>query len=367
MAGGIAPSVLKRFHIERRLVVAHVHLDEEEVEEQLRLGPQSKRGNAPQEQLSILDYHPHVKACFDEFASNEERLCGEWAVFYHSYSYSALIYELQAAIAATLFGFPASRSTLPRILLADFARTPDAAALVEQFKTRFKTQKLDHHPDYRAVAISVMCSLVALGPEVSTPTMFLAGFSQFDLSFMHVLHKTLAECHIPKHKVEQIAARVIALSEKYGLDVSRFGGKASETGRSGHMLQIFVRRSMLDRLVYSSKPYGPLDPQRHPISAWLASDAKTNHGQARILAHPKWFLSPRYVRMFMASADQRFHEQRPSFQLELVKMISEAFSPPEVRQKAAADILNGVVPDWWAHHIAKPRKGRQKAAACTVQ
>lgn len=366
--GGLAPAVLKRFHVERHRLVERVHPEAEEIEEQRRLGPQSKRGEASQEQLSILDYHPHAQACFNEFAGNEERLCGEWAVFYHSYSFAALIYELQAAIAAALFGFPASKCTLPRILLADFAGTPDAAALVEQFKSRFKTQMLDHHPDYRAVAISVMCSLVALGPEVSTPTMFLAGFSQYDLSFVHVLHKTLSACHVPRHKIEHMATEIVALAGRYGLDVSRFGGSECESGKNGHLLQIFIRRTVLDRLAYASKPYGPLDSKRHPISSWLASDAKTNHGQARILAHPKWFLSPRYVRMFIASADPTFHERRPAFQLELVRMVNEAYSSPEIRQRAAGDILEGVVPDWWAQQEGRGRRRvRARREGCIMQ
>lgn len=43
----------------------------------------------------------------------------------------------EAAIAAALFAFLASKRTLPRVLSADLAGMPDAAALVEQFKSRW--------------------------------------------------------------------------------------------------------------------------------------------------------------------------------------------------------------------------------------
>eukprot|EP00971_Amphidinium_carterae_P270881 5375549-Amphidinium_carterae.1 len=36
----------------------------------------------------------------------------------------------------------------------------------------------DHDPSYRAVALSAMCSLVALGPEASTPVVFVAGLQR---------------------------------------------------------------------------------------------------------------------------------------------------------------------------------------------
>ena len=65
--------------------------------------------------------------CFSQFEANEARLCGEWAVFYHScaqlcyfaqacqvrsdleafarYSFAALIYEVHAAVGSVLFRF----------------------------------------------------------------------------------------------------------------------------------------------------------------------------------------------------------------------------------------------------------------------
>ena len=49
---------------------------------------------------------------------------------------------------------------------------------------------------------------------------------------------------------------IVALSEKHGLDVSQFGGKRCASGRAGHMLQIFVKRNLVDRYLYAALPYG---------------------------------------------------------------------------------------------------------------
>jgi len=75
-----------------------------EVAVQRRYGPQSRRGQASQLQMEVLQHNAHALDCFAEMARNEELHCGEWAVFYHSYSFAALIYEVHAAVAGVLFG-----------------------------------------------------------------------------------------------------------------------------------------------------------------------------------------------------------------------------------------------------------------------
>lgn len=320
-------------------------------------------------QLTVLDSHPHARECFNIFAKNEEELCGEWAVFYHSYSHSALIYELHAAVAAVLFNFPSMQSTLPRLLTADFAKTPHAQSLITEFQERFTTSLKDHHPDYRAVAISAMCSLVALGPEVSTPIMFLAGFSQVDLEFADVLRKSLALCHIPERKIPKLAEDLIRLSEMFGLDVAHCGGSPYDKERNGHLLQIFIKRSIVDDLVYAAKPFGEVEGTRQPISKWLGSDSNMSFGQARIVVHPKLFMKKNCVRMFLASADPAFHAQRPAFQEELIKLISEALADPKDRHAARDGIYNGSYPEWMLRaQQRKPQRPRRDGkATCAVQ
>lgn len=79
------------------------------------------------------DYGPavskdkHASQCFDEMLANEEEFAGEWVPFYHSYSVAALLYEVQAAVAAVLFRFKSDFASLPRILHDGFDHIPTAS------------------------------------------------------------------------------------------------------------------------------------------------------------------------------------------------------------------------------------------------
>lgn len=314
---------------------------------QIRLGPQSKRGNATQGPFSVLKDHPHAQECFQQFRKNEERLCGEFAVFYHSYSFAALIYEVHAAVGSVLFRFRSQYSSLPRILVHDFNEIPDARTLMDRFSNEFATNKRDHHPAFRRVGISVMCSLMSTGPEACIPMVFIAGYSCKDLSFRGVLENLLKSCYVPESKIRSLADDIIALSEKHGLDVSQFGGQPCASGKAGHLLQIFLKRKLVDRLAYAAKPYGPIDEARMPLSAWMDSDQPFSVGQARIVAHPKYFMQANNVRMYVASADPTFHRNRQAFQKDLTGLLNVILGEPSLRQAAATGIYGGSLPSWW--------------------
>jgi hypothetical protein len=92
----------------------------------------------------------HVcRYCFTKLFENEQRLCGEYAVFYHSYSLAALLYEVQAAVAAVLFRFKSNFASLPRLLKAPFDEVPDAPALLKLFNTKLAKGRQDHDPRFR--------------------------------------------------------------------------------------------------------------------------------------------------------------------------------------------------------------------------
>eukprot|EP00421_Protoceratium_reticulatum_P062650 CAMPEP_0168419274 /NCGR_PEP_ID=MMETSP0228-20121227/32185_1 /TAXON_ID=133427 /ORGANISM="Protoceratium reticulatum, Strain CCCM 535 (=CCMP 1889)" /LENGTH=501 /DNA_ID=CAMNT_0008433153 /DNA_START=46 /DNA_END=1552 /DNA_ORIENTATION=- len=318
-----------------------------EVALQREYGPQSKRGGASQHPLGVLNDNPHAQECFSKFLQNEVRLCGEWAVFYHSYSFAALLYEVQAAVGSVLFRFRSQFAPLPRILVHEFDEIPDAWTLVQRFNSEFTHTKRDHHPSFRRVALSVMCSLASTGPEACVAMVFIAGYSCKDLSFRSVLENLLESCYVPKPKVRRLAEDIVALSEKHGLDVSQFGGRACKSGKVGHLLQVFIKRHLVDRLVYAAKPYGPVDEERMPASKWANSDRSFSVGQARIVAHPKYFMQANSVRMFVASADPTFHRNRRAFQEELVRLLGMILGEPSLRERAATGIYGGTLPSWW--------------------
>ena len=71
-------------------------LSEEEIQEQKTFGGQSRRGRSePANFGQAVSSDTHASSCFEKMLEKEEHLSGEWAVFYHSYSHAALIYEVQ--------------------------------------------------------------------------------------------------------------------------------------------------------------------------------------------------------------------------------------------------------------------------------
>lgn len=318
-----------------------------EVLQQREYGAQSKRGGASMHPFKVLEGNPHAQECFARFGQNEARLCGEWAVLYHSYSFAALIYEVQAAVGSVLFRFRSQYATLPRILVHEFNEIPDAPTLMKRYNEDFAQNKRDHHPDFRRVGLSGMCSLASTGPEACVAMVFIAGYSCKDLAFRQVLENLLENCYVPKPKVTKLADEIIAMSEKHGLDVSQFGGKACKSGKPGHLLQIFVKRHLVDQLVYAAKPYGAIDEDRMPISEWMNSNKSFAVGQARVVAHPKYFMQANCIRMFVASADPTFHRNRQAFQAELIQKLSVILGEPSLRERAATGIYGGTLPSWW--------------------
>jgi hypothetical protein len=319
-----------------------------ELQLQLAYGPQSRRGGALDYPFKVLRHDPHAQECFRRFGQNEARLCGEWAVFYHSYSFAALIYEVQAAVGSVLFRFRSQYATLPRILVKDFNEIPDAPRLMDRFNQEFASNRRDHHPSFRKVAVSAMCSLLSTGPEACVAMVFIAGYSCKDLSFKKVLENLLESCYVPKSKVRDLADKIIALAERHGLDMSQFGGNACESGKAGHLMQIFIKRHLVDRLTYPAKPYGPIEEEHMPMSKWMNSNGSFQVGQARVVAHPKYFMRADCVRMYVASADPTFHANRQAFQKELVGLLSLILGKPDLRQKAAMGIYGGTLPSWWS-------------------
>lgn len=314
---------------------------------QQKFGPQSKRGGASQTPIAkYLEGNKHAQTCFEQFEKNEIKYCGEWAVCYHSYSFAALIYEVHAAVASVLFRFRSSYAALPRILVHQFHEIPNAGTLIAKFKSDFAENKRDHNPGFRQVGISAMSSLASTGPEACTARVFVSGYSCKDVSFKGVLESVLEACHVPPEKVANLASNIINLSEKHGLDVSQFGGKPCKSQKAGHLMQVFVKRDLVDELVYAAEPYGRVDLSRMPVSKWVNSNVSSARGQVRIVAHPKFFMQANCVRMFVASADPTFHRNRRAFQEELCHLIKE-LGDSAMRERAAACIYGGTLPSWW--------------------
>eukprot|EP00913_Durusdinium_trenchii_P028900 g27097.t1 len=156
------------------------------IAEQKKLGAQSLRKQKK-------DYGP----------INEKEFCGEWVVFYHSYSSAALLYEVQAAVASVLFRFKAEFASLPRLLCAPFHHIPTAKRMLEEFPNDFACHRLFQ---------GGTSSLLAHDSEAPAKSVFLAGYSVGPLK--GVLEKLLGSCGVPAGKVKGLATEIIKLAVK---------------------------------------------------------------------------------------------------------------------------------------------------------
>lgn len=266
----------------------------------------------------------------------EKKLSADWAVFYHSYNSPALIYEVQAALASVLFHFQSQHGVLPRLLKAPFDGLPDAPSVLRAFPT---WPDRDHSPAFKSVGICVSTSLLSKDPEAPPLACFLAGYaaSVVDAS---VLKKLLTDCGagLRGHDVSMLASEVIAMGRKHGLP------QCTGRGSQGHLLQIFIRRALVDRYAYASLPLGVPDASRTPLGRHLEGPGPIV-GQARLVPNPSAFMRARSVRLYTASAEPTF--RRGAFQAELCGALAPVLGDATAREAAARGIYGGSLPGWW--------------------
>jgi len=318
---------------------APTRLPEHEVEKQKRFGAQSCRGIGGKPDLSPLRCDSHALALFREMLARERAHAGDWTVFYHSYNSPALIYEVQAAVAKILFRFGAKHGSLPRLLKKPFDTLPDADAMLKAFPS---WPDQDHNAAFKATGICVTTSLVSPDPEATPTQVFLMGYAASSVS-IHVLEKLLRDCGAGlgrKSDVSHLARKVMDLAKEFGLP------QATGAGLMGHLLQIFVRRTCVDRWAYASHPMGVPDKARQPLSKALAQPG-TIAGQARMVVNPSAFMRASSVRLYACSADATFHRNRTAFQEALGELLNPILGTPDVRERAAKGIYGGELPSWW--------------------
>jgi hypothetical protein len=218
-------------------------------------------------------------ACFAQMLAREQVHFADYAVLYHSYSLAAPLYEVQSVLARALFDLPAHFAPLPRLLARPYDARPSLDLLMADFRGMAGQ---DHSPEFRAVAISASCSLLGTGSEAPPPAVFRAGYSCSDLSFRAALEGVLRECGLDPAAVARVADDVAATAHRHGLPGEYGGGGraggagygANPQGASppGQLLQIFVRRNLIDSLAYRALPMGVPAGDHAPLSVHLLGE-----------------------------------------------------------------------------------------------
>lgn len=253
--------------------------------------PQSLRGRSSNlQESSTTCASPHARMCLDVMLERERALCGPFCVFYHSYSFSALLYELHAVWAELYMGYNSETAPVPRIQSSAFKRFPDAESLV--FHLDSSRTLSDHDAHFRSAGIAAATNLFE-DPEMRSVLCFELGYSCLDVDYSGLLTRLLIEAfHIPNNKLEEARNLVIDVARKHKLPVSTYIQAPPYTDRVGHMLQIFIATSLVDKYAFPCLPFGRYDSSRENLSKHLSSNAAIS-GQVRICAHPLLFTDPR--------------------------------------------------------------------------
>eukprot|EP00760_Papus_ankaliazontas_P017657 PhM_4_TR17363/c0_g1_i1/m.35388 len=300
-----------------------------------------------EEEKGVLDLLPsHIKndthafSCFEEMLEREKMVAGRWAVFYHSYSEAALLYELNAALAAACLDL-AHSAPLPRINQLPF----DTVTSLSQMKHICNTSpERDHDVRFKNVGMCVSTNLFD-DPEAPPIYYFVEGYN-VGAAFRDILLKvagTLFPTHTSRKRLDSFVSESISLGIKYGLPMRSYdtyetsSNSVVETeadARSGHLLQILVHKDFVDHIAYAAHPYGITDDSRDPLSehVFVAVDPSTSEhkhsvaGQARVYAKPQWLTDPSKVRIFHYAAYKPFHDNRERFHAEFVELVKKYFS-----------------------------------------
>jgi hypothetical protein len=294
-------------------------------------------------------------------------------VFYHAYSFGAIIYEVQAGLARLMDGHPIDSPPLPRLLRKPFVAIPDKDRLLKRFPSM---PSRDHAPEFRNVAISASLSLDGAGSEAPPLSNFQNGYSCSDLSFLQVLKDLLSTCGLDAASAQRLTSDLVKLGQTYGLSGAYFTDAgnapvAESPANRGHLLQIFVRKDIADRYCYISQPYGVPVPLKPNLVDFLSGQSGSKiTGQARIVMHPEVFCDPIQTRIYhycsnpqFMSYDRSMEGSRAAFIEELMQLLRAAFPTPAAVERMRAGVCCPELP----REAEPPAAAVTPAAAAAVK
>eukprot|EP00439_Symbiodinium_sp_Y106_P080790 s383_g19.t1 len=226
-----------------------------------------------------------------ELLRNELRYKEDYVVFYHSYSSSCLLYEVQTALAACVLDYPIDGPPIPRLRRQPYQNVKCLQHLLQIWESTMH----DQTAEFQAVAISAFCSCLASGgqPQNMLQAWLIRGFpSSISAGAMRRMLKDLllaaGVCSGRAQALDPLVTSILAMGRKYGLRVPSWR-LCQQPENPGHLLQIFVHRSVVDAISYGSKARGQLDSGGIPLSRWLLQRSPID-GHSRLLTHPDLFL-----------------------------------------------------------------------------
>lgn len=316
-------------------------------ERQRKLGPQSLRGGSLDSVINSIQKTSQVQ--IRKMIEREKEHCGDFVVMYHSYSFSALIYEVQACIARVIYGLPEDFAPSARLLTAPFQNRPHLKILMDDFK---KMSARDEDTEYRELAICASVSLHSPSSEAPPITTFEGGYCQA-VDFSGILRNIFLACGANGSDASTMLDACAKLSSKYDLHSAYYNGSGSRSGNyggshasgrcPGQMLQIFVRTDCVDDIAYGAFAYGEYDTNLNPLSEALTREKKAPDGQSRIFWHPALMFDNKKVKTYHYSADVKYGEkERLALQKDLIGALKPLLGTPASALKTYRALEEGI-------------------------
>ena len=287
----------------------------------------------------------HTAVCLQTMIENEQRRYHDSYCFYHSFSVAHLMYELNSLIATIVYDLDTTEydgeisrnldfvfPPVPRVLFKPFTVIKDVNEL-SNFCKSMRTDENDGSPVYQAVGLSVSTSFFSMSSEAPPVALFRNGYSANFVKFDDSMRALLKECGFELNKANHIINVINSTAKRYnyptGRGMSFIDERVWEDRATGHMLQIFINKAIVDQYVYPSKPYG-FRKGKESMSSMMSAN-KTN-GQARIYITPDLFRSHEYARLYYYCADMKFSTVREEFVRDVKRQLSDIFLNEETRK-----------------------------------
>ncbi|GAB5363522.1 hypothetical protein AAMO2058_000890400 [Amorphochlora amoebiformis] len=338
------------------------------VQEQVKRGPQSERGHN-------IKPGPCLAKVAEKILSKEKKHCGEFAVFYHSYSGAWILYELHTAIANVVLGVK-NNQPLPRLLMKPYNTIPNAHYLRHLHQTVFS--RTDHNPQFRQAAICATSNFILTDSEATPNSVFSNGYHVGPISTIlkSVLKSTKLECLYEQliglciHYGETNCFSYHGLSNTPVSTYKKFENAlkikpeikkvVTPSSQKGRLLQIFIRRDICKHFLYTSEAMGKPCPQRKCVDKFINQNGRIV-GQVRICVNPRVFSRQDLVKIYTYGANENTNKFRDSFQRDLQRLVRSVLSDEKKVKATRKAILSQIS---GGHRASKKPKGYKMQYVC---
>jgi hypothetical protein len=268
----------------------------------------------------------HGRKCFYQMLKREYEHWDDFVVFYHSYNSSALLFEVNSAIARAIYDLPLEFAPLPRLLKKPFEANPTIDVLSHNF---YHMDHKDSNSSFRGVAISVSNSL--FGDSTPAPPMecFEHGYTStthYQFAPHDALRDLLRTCGLVDDQLEKIANDLRAIACEFGISEELHSPAVPATPQ-GHMLQIFLHKDSVNHLAYLSDKQGVPKKMEQSMKSILRPLKSAVYGHSRLLAHPAVFIDPGQVKMYYYSSSCDFMGDGPRSRSVFLEKLNLALTP----------------------------------------